>query len=119
MKAAVLSFCLAGGCLFAPLEAVTITVTVTCSNGQSVNSLPIRVVDSVGTEVPDVTETDSQGVFEIANSETFTAPFHIFFNEPNGSTCGSCGVVTISSTTGFVTINYYPTELPCSCANLN
>ena len=103
-------------CVLSSLVADSLTVTVQCSNGQYVTNLPISVYDSAGTEVSGLTVTDSQGTFVINNSQNYQAPFNMFFTAKNGSMCGAYNI-NVNGSTGSVSLNYYPTELPCSCAN--
>jgi len=99
------------------LVAQDLTVQMDCNN-QPVGQVPIQVFDSSNVQVPNLDTTDSDGVFVIVNSETFNAPFYLFFTTPNGSTCGSYPIVQNTPSEGSVYLNYYPTELPCSCSKL-
>jgi len=105
------------GSMFASVFADTLTVSVSC-NGQPVPNLPVTVYDSLYIPVSDVQPTDSQGNFQILNSESYTAPFYMWFTNKEGSTCGSYYVFEDSATTGTVQLDYYPVELPCSCSKL-
>ena len=102
--------------LISPLAAVDLTVTIACSNGKTVPNLPVTVYDSTGEKVSGISRSNSQGVFVIQNSETYTEPFHMFFTAQNGSMCGSYTVMQ-EGTVGRVVLNYYPTDLPCSCSH--
>ena len=109
---------LVSGIMTSTLFAETINVTVRCSNGKNVPNLPVRVLDSNLQEVPDVQPTDVHGVFHIENSELFTAPFFMYFTTPSGGTCGSYFIYIDPANEGHVDLNYYPDNLPCSCAKL-
>jgi|SRR3990172_193548 len=109
---------LVSGIMTGTLFATTIDVTVHCSNGKNVPNLPVRVLDSNLQEVPDVQPTDVHGVFHIENSELFTAPFFMYFTTPSGGTCGSYFIYIDPANEGHVDLNYYPDNLPCSCAKL-
>ena len=101
------------------VHADQLAVCVRCSNGQSLANLRIQVQDQTGLAIPGVTQTDGQGVFVIENSETFITPFLMFFEDKNGSTCGPYMVAQgIGFDMGQVFLNYYPTDVPCSCAGL-
>lgn len=100
-----------------PLFGVDLSVNINC-NGQSVRQLQIAVFDSTGVQVPNLNETDPNGAFVIVNSEHYLAPFSMFFTLRNGSQCGSYPITQSSATEGAVYLNYYPTELPCSCSKL-
>ena len=101
-----------------PASAENVTVTVTCSNGQNVANLPISVVDSAGTTIPGAVVTDSSGSFLISNSEGFVPPFYLSFQSLQGSACGAYYIYVNSENVGVVSLNYYPTNVPCSCAAL-
>ena len=103
-------------CVLSSLVANSLSVTVRCSNGQNVANLPITVLDATGAKVAGLTKTNAQGVFVINNSQNYQTPFNMFFTAKNGSMCGAYNI-NISGNTGMVSLNYYPTELPCSCAN--
>lgn len=103
---------------FAPVFADTLSVTVTCSNGQVVSNLPVTVVDSNGQMIPDVEPTNSKGIFMIDNSEMYTLPLFMYFTSPQGYECGSYYIYIDPQGLGQVSLNYYPTELPCSCSQL-
>jgi len=96
----------------------TLSVVVLCSNGQLVPNLPVTVFDSNGQAIPNVDPTDSNGVFVINNSEMYAFPFYMYFTTPQGYECGSYYIYVDPQGMGQVALNYYPTELPCSCANL-
>jgi hypothetical protein len=104
--------------LVSPLSADTFTVTVKCSNGANITKLQVEVFDSLNVSVPDVSPTDSNGEFVIENSETYTAPFYMCFKTPSGSMCGNYSINEITPATGSVMLNYYPTNLSCSCSKL-
>lgn len=110
-------FLLVLGVMTIPLVADDLTVTVVC-NGQKVGKLPITVYDSQFEQIPNVEQTDNQGQFIIENSQNYMQPFMLFFRAANGSTCGSYTVIVNGDGVGFVGLNYYPTELPCSCSKL-
>lgn len=95
-----------------------ILVTLHCSNGSNCPNVRIEVYDSLGAQVPNLTATDEKGQFVIENSETFVEPFSFFYRGRNGSTCGGERIFVDASGNGYVYLNYYPTELPCSCGNL-
>jgi hypothetical protein len=97
------------------LQADTNTVVINC-NGQSIPNLPIQVVDATGLVVSGVSITDKEGLFVISNSETYVTPFRLLFNTPNGSVCGPYRVFQTDLNHGRVDLNYYPTNLPCSCS---
>ena len=101
-----------------PVFADTLRVTVTCSNGQFVSNLPVTVVDSTGQTIPNVESTNSEGVFLIDQSEMYTLPLFMYFTTPQGNECGSYYIYIDPQGFGQVCLNYYPTELPCSCAQL-
>lgn len=103
----------------APLAADILTVTVVCDNGSLIGNLPITVYDFEGEEVSDISSTNSEGVFVINDSQNYTAPFYLFFKSQSGSSCGAYNVVENGADVGFVYLNYYPTELPCSCSKLS
>lgn len=99
------------------LCADTLPVLVWCNNGQPVPNLSITVVDFLGVAVAGVTSTDSQGNFQIENTENYTAPFYMSFTTSQGSICGQYSI-SVSENQGCVTLNYYPTCSPCSCSRL-
>ena len=98
------------------LLADTLTVTVRCSNGNRIANLPISVYDATGFEVPGISRTDSGGDFVIQNSQNYQAPYNLFFTAYDGSTCGAYNVIQSTPDEGFVYLNYYPVDLPCSCS---
>ncbi len=98
--------------------ADTVPVTVTCSNGMKVPNLAVSVIDSLGQTVADVQPTNSLGQFTIEDSELYTAPFYMWFRTKSGSICGSYYIYIDQDDAGWVHLNYYPTELPCSCSKL-
>lgn len=113
--------------IFSPvLFADSITVNVGCTNGASVANLSIHsVMDHhfqpvTGLTPSDGAKTDGGGNFIIENSELFTPPFFFFFNSTNGSTCGGylISIDPRSPFQGQIQLPYYPTNVPCSCANL-
>ena len=110
---------LVAACLISPLAADSIKVRVKCSDGKAMAGLPISVFDSDGIQVAGVNDTDPAGFFTIANSQNYTAPFMLFFIAHDGSTCGAYNVIQSDPTTGFVYLNYYPVDLPCSCSKYN
>ncbi len=103
--------------LSSPLFGTDLTVNIDC-NGQAVKQLKIAVFDETRTQVTGLNETESDGSFVIQNSELYSAPFYMFFTDASGSQCGSYPITQHSATEGVVYLNYYPTELPCSCSKL-
>lgn len=101
------------------LFADTLTVTVMCSNGQPVANLPVIVRDSLSQKVPDVGPTDENGVFQIAyETYQYTPPFYMWFTSSKNSICGSYYIYVDPDGDGWINLNCYPTELPCSCYDL-
>jgi hypothetical protein len=104
---------------FTSAHADSITVTVRCSNGQAVKNLSVAVRDSLGDDIPNLLPTNSKGTFVIENSELYTPPFYLWYQTSQGSVCGSYYINLTQPNQGLVQLNYYPTELPCSCSNLS
>lgn len=113
-----IAFFVGCGLLSTSLLADTIEVLVRCSNGRAVPRLSVSVRDADGVAVPGNLKTDQSGKFLIENSETFNAPFYMSFTTKTGATCGYYPIYELSPTQGYVGLNYYPTNLPCSCAQL-
>ncbi len=113
-----LFFLFASGLLWNSASATTVNVTVTCSNGANVPNLPISVTDTSGQKIPNIQPTNAQGVFQIEDSELYLPPFYMWFKTKNGSTCGGYYIFIDSNDNGQVQLQYYPTELPCSCSKL-
>ena len=116
-RSAIVCVCLLGVFTLAPLFSDTVTVNVLCSNGRSVPNLVINVVDSLGQQVVGASQTDADGNFAIVDTQLYTAPFSMSFTTTNGSTCGRYPVNIDSGSTGVISLNYYPTQLPCSCSH--
>lgn len=115
MKKSFRSWMVLGIFVFSSMEATTMNVTVRCTTGQRVSNLPIVVKDYSGTVIPGATQTDEDGVFQIADVESYTIPMSIYYNMDE---CGPNYIATIGETIGLVSINYYPVDAPCSCAQL-
>ncbi len=101
----------------AALAADPLTVTVTCSNQRAMSKLQVLVYDNMGTRINATTPTDVRGRFTIPDPEGYWPPFYVRLQLDWGG-CGPYKIQMINEEEGEVRLNYYPTELPCSCANL-
>ncbi len=101
------------------LSATTLTVNVSCSNGLMVSNLTVTgVADINGEQMTFSTPTDQNGNFEVYDIEDFTEPFFMSYQTPESVVCDGNYISVFSGDRGQVWLNYYPENVPCSCANL-
>jgi len=98
-------------CLFAQ----DMVITVWCTNGVGVPGLPVKVIDA-NRNILFEGATNRSGGFTMSQH---IAPIYMIFSAANGSTCGPYNVQLDdpnAPTEGTITLQYYPTNVPCSCA---
>lgn len=101
------------------LSATTLTVNVNCSNGLIASNLPVMgVVDVNGDLMAYSSPTDENGNFEVYDIEDFVEPFYMSYQNQNSYVCDGNNIVIYPGNKGQVSLQYYPDNVACSCANL-
>jgi len=97
------------------MYAQDMVITVWCTNGVGVPGLPVKVIDA-NRNILFQGATNPSGEFTMTKH---IAPIYMTFSAANGSTCGPYNIQLddpSEPTSGTLTLQYYPTNVPCSCA---